>query len=88
MASRWLDEHPGLRQEPKAMSEYLAGLYQQDPAKARRYLTEHATEDAIQSEQERSLCAPSSAHRTRRSNSSVVCPRKKLAARRSTASPT
>jgi hypothetical protein len=47
-ADRWLKEHPDLATQPEIMSNYLQGLYQSDPAKARRYLIEHATEEAVQ----------------------------------------
>jgi hypothetical protein len=47
-AERWLKEHPDLRKQPEVMSSYLKGIYQFDPASARRYLTEHATEEAVQ----------------------------------------
>ena len=42
-----LKEHPALRKEPEVMSDYLRGLYQDDPANARRYLAEHATEEEV-----------------------------------------
>jgi hypothetical protein len=47
-ADRWLKEHPDLARQPEIMSNYLQGLFQSDPAKARRYLIEHAAEDAVQ----------------------------------------
>ena len=47
-AERWLNEHPDLRKQTEVMSNYLAGLYQGDPANARRYLIEHTTEEAIE----------------------------------------
>lgn len=47
-AERWLKEHPDLRKRPEIMSDYIHGLYQTDPANARRYVTEHATDEALE----------------------------------------
>jgi hypothetical protein len=47
-AERWLKEHPDLRKRPEVMADYIHGLYQTDPANARRYVTEHATDEAVQ----------------------------------------
>jgi hypothetical protein len=47
-AERWLKEHPDLSKQPDIISNYLQGLYQNDPAKARRYLIEHAADEAVQ----------------------------------------
>jgi hypothetical protein len=47
-AERWLKEHPDLRNQPEVMSDYLRGLYQNDPVNARRYLAEHATEEVME----------------------------------------
>jgi hypothetical protein len=47
-AERWLKEHPDLAGQPQFISDYLQGLFQNDSAKARRYLIEHATEAAVQ----------------------------------------
>jgi hypothetical protein len=47
-AERWLNEHPDLRKRPDVMADYIHGLYQTDPANARRYVTEHATDDAAE----------------------------------------
>ena len=47
-ADRWLTEHPDLAGQPETMSNYLRGLYQNDPARARRYLIEHAADEAVQ----------------------------------------
>lgn len=46
-AERWLKEHPDLRKQPEVMSDYLRGVYQDDPEDARRYLAEHATEGEV-----------------------------------------
>lgn len=46
-AERWLKEHPDLSKRPEVMSDYLLGLYQGDPANARRYLAEHAAEEEV-----------------------------------------
>jgi hypothetical protein len=48
-AERWLKEHPDLGKRPEVMSDYIHGLYQSDPVNARRYVTEHATDEAVQS---------------------------------------
>jgi hypothetical protein len=47
-AEHWLKEHPDLRKKPEIMNNYLKGLYQDDPANARRYLAEHASDEAVQ----------------------------------------
>lgn len=44
-AERWLKEHPDLRK--RVMFDYLHGLFQNDPANARRYVTEHATDETV-----------------------------------------
>jgi hypothetical protein len=46
-AERWLTDHPDLRKQADIMSDYLKGLNQNDPANARRYLVEHATEEEV-----------------------------------------
>ena len=46
-AARWLEEHPDLRENSEVMSDYVAGLYMRDPAEARRYVSEHATEQTM-----------------------------------------
>lgn len=46
-AERWMEKHPELRGDRAAVHGYVVGLYQQDPAMARRYLMEHATEEVI-----------------------------------------
>ena len=46
-AERWLEQHPALRNRSEVMSDYLDGLFQNDPAKARRYVTEHAADDTV-----------------------------------------
>jgi hypothetical protein len=47
-AERWLNEHPDLRKRPEIMGDFIHGLYQTDPANARRYVTEHASDEAMQ----------------------------------------
>ncbi|HKP01891.1 MAG TPA: hypothetical protein VJU77_00890 [Chthoniobacterales bacterium] len=47
-ADRWLKEHPDLARQPEFMSNYLQGLFQSDPAKARQFLIEHATDEGVQ----------------------------------------
>ncbi len=46
-AERWLADHPDLRKQAEIMFDYLKGLNQNDPANARRYLVEHATEEEV-----------------------------------------